>query len=446
MQAISSITPVPESPLSIRIEPFEHGKGGFYTINCWLTNDSANNCFIDVRDVMIRLRSVRTGDWSSKPSFMSLTEGNGTTSTYVWSAAPLQQFATVLSAIEGRLASANRLMLLRGESIPVVAKLEFGLSPGNYEIELQATASDKTFGTRWPVRATWLGLDVPGSSVSSNRPTQSLTVQSKSVVPIADGYEVCLTLMASGDKPRSILVPLNSTSPSWAGRLKASTADDRGIHIATSEERRSESEWHFSRVAEAGHEVKFRFRQERRFSGQSIHRIELELLTDQGLESFLLADGFDDIHAVTDLPPYGSLVQSAKLRARPVKQKFKAGDQLQFYVQATNETGQPMVWWMPLPQYPANRESYEIEIDGQKIDLPSRRPDYVFGWAAPWTCGRPCEWTCVLPSTLRLSPGKHTFRCSLLSPGGSYRNSLQNDVPLLDGSLTTTAISFEVGE
>jgi hypothetical protein len=261
-----------------------------------------------------------------------------------------------------------------------------------------------------------------------------------------DGYELRLTLAASGDLPRSIVVPTDAAKRSWSGRLRAFAKDGTSIALETSERSRFEDPWHLEQIGEAGHSLKFDFRQEGRFSGQSIHRIVLDLLTDRGVESFEVADEFRDVQAVVDLPSFGKPVQGAKLRVRPVRASFKVGQPLQFYVQAVNEAGEPVVWWMSLPQYPANRECHAVEIDGEKVDLPSRKTDYIFGWAATWTCQRPCEWTCTLPSSVRLPAGKHTFRLSVVSEGGTYRNASNDNVPVLAGTVSSTEVEFHVDE
>ena len=261
-----------------------------------------------------------------------------------------------------------------------------------------------------------------------------------------DGYQLRLTVAAPNGNKRSIAVPAEAGKGSWSGRLRAFTADGSKIELLTSERSRFENLWHLERIGETGHELNFEFRQEGRFSGQSMDRIVLDLLTDRGIESIDVANGFRDVNAVVDLPQFGEPVQGAKLRARPVRPSFKVGQPLQFFVQAVNESGQPVVWWMSLPQYPANRECLAVEIDGEKIVLPNRKADYIFGWAAPWTCQRPCEWTCILPSTVRLAAGKHTFRCSIVSKGGAYRNSQQVNVPVLDGELWSTIIEFQISE
>jgi hypothetical protein len=446
MQSIGSITPLPEPPLKPRIEFTPLRPNESFQLVCRLENESDQECFVRLSAVNIVVRQKRTTDWPEKPSYFSTTQTSNNVSTFEWSAGPLQHLVIAVPDPSGGLSPSHRVRISAKESVPIAILFDKGLPAGQYEIEATARGSDRDFGKVWPERTEWAPLDVEESSRAKTLSTIPLRVTKKSITPLDDGYELRLTLASSGDAPRSIAVPTDIGKRTWAGRLQAFTADGTTIAMATGERGRSEDPWHLEQIGKAGHDLKFEFRQEGRFSGQSIHRIVLDLLTDRGVEPIEVANGFHDVHAVVNLPSFGKPVQGAKLRVRPVRSNLKVGQPLQFYVQAANEAGQPVVWWMSLPQYVASRECHATEIDGKKIDLPSHKADYIFGWAAPWTCHRPCEWTCTLPSSERLVAGKHTFRYSIVSPGGVYRNAQGVNVPVLAETLSSAPIDFQISE
>ena len=445
MQSIGSITPLPEPPLTARIELTPPAPNEPFQLNFWLENESNQECFVRLSDVNIAVRMTRTTDWPEEPPFFSHTQTLGNVSTYIWSTGPLQQLVIAVPP-SGGLSPSNRVKISGKETFPVAVMLDKGLPAGQYEIQATVRGSDREFGKGWPERTVWIPLDIEKTARPRELSANPLSVTKKTIAPLDDGYELRLTLAASGDTRRSIVVPTDVGKRTWAGRLRAFAVDGTKIEMLTSERARFENPWNLEQIGEAGHDLKFEFRQEGRFSGQSIHRVAVDLLTDRGVESIEVANGFRDVHAAVELPSFGESLQGVKLRVRPARPIFKLGQPLQFYVQAVNETGRPVVWWMSLPQYSASRECHAIEIDGEKFDLPSRKADYIFGWAAPWTCHRPCEWTCTLSSSVRLAAGKHTFRYSIVSKGVLYRNSQDVNVPVLAGTLSSTAVDFQVSD
>src|SRR5262249_16465199 len=154
-----------------------------------------------------------------------------------------------------------------------------GLSAGQYEIEATVRGSDGEHAKRWPERTVWVSSDIEDKSRQRDLSGSLLSITKKAIAPLDDGYEVRLTLTASGDRPRSIAVPVDASKRTWAGRLRAFALDGLKIDMLTSERSRFENPWHLERIDEAGHELKFEFRQEGRFTGQSIDRIVLDLLT-----------------------------------------------------------------------------------------------------------------------------------------------------------------------
>jgi hypothetical protein len=271
------------------------------------------------------------------------------------------------------------------------------------------------------------------------KPSQPLRIASKSLRTLRDYYELQLNLVAPPGKVRSLAVPAGNSRRTWAGRLRGFTADNRELEIRNNQAALSSGPWHLEQIPETGHAVKLEFRQQLRFSGASIDRIVLDLLTDRGVESYEVAKGFRDVHAVLNLPPFGETVQGVKLRARPAGKSFRVGQPLRFHMQAVNNGGKPVSWRMP--SSPAG-PSMAVEIDGKEIELPPEHDTYIHGWNGSDRSIRPYEWTCALPTSVKVAPGEHTFRFSIVSTEGADPNARQPNA--LKGKLSSNTVEFRV--
>jgi hypothetical protein len=113
-------------------------------------------------------------------------------------------------------------------------------------------------------------------------------------------------------------------------------------------------------------------------------------------------------------------------------------------MQAVNISGQPVAWWASHSSLLGGNG--EIAIDGELLELPEPKQEYIWGWASEHTCGTPKEWTLTLPPRYSPGPGRHTLRFSVTSKGGVYKNANRQNVPLLNGRLESNEIEFVIGE
>lgn len=182
-----------------------------------------------------------------------------------------------------------------------------------------------------------------------------------------------------------------------------------------------------------------RFRKNSRYA-PAINRISLDVLTDAGFETVEITDTFHDPDVVAETP-FGPVTEGVKLRIRPAKSTFRAGDPLAFHFQVANVSGKPVCWWKPANDLGDN---IRIEIDKKPIDMPAIKAEYIGGWAAAWTCQTAMERTVTLPAGLSLAKGRHTLRYSIVSKGGTYTNAQNSPIPLLPGELQSNETEFAV--
>ena len=171
------------------------------------------------------------------------------------------------------------------------------------------------------------------------------------------------------------------------------------------------------------------------------------MLTERGVETFVLSEQFEDA-AVPELPPFGPELDGVKLRARAAKRAFRHDEPIRFYLQAVNVSGEPVCWWQPVNRISnsvaeAVGENIGIAIDGEPIELPERKAEYIGGWAGKHTVAEPREWRVTLPD-VGLKAGRHTFRYSITSGEGTYKNANGKLIPLLNGTLTSNTVEFTI--
>lgn len=192
-------------------------------------------------------------------------------------------------------------------------------------------------------------------------------------------------------------------------------------------------------IPKTGAVIEGRFRKHSRFA-QPITRLSLCVLTDHGIETLVLSDDFKD----QDVPPttaYGAVTGGVKLRVRPARAVFKGTEPMRFHLQAVNVSDEPVCWRMPSNGIGDN---VIIEIDGRKVALPERKPEYIGGWAAQWTCQTPEEWTITLPDSVKCAPGQHTIRYIVVAEGGTYKNANNELIPILRGELVSNRANYSV--
>jgi hypothetical protein len=170
----------------------------------------------------------------------------------------------------------------------------------------------------------------------------------------------------------------------------------------------------------------------------AIKTFKLRVLTGSGIEMVVLTDQYQDPEDYGSVP-FGPVFEGVKLRVRPHRKIFKAGEQLIFRSEAMNVSKVTVYWWNSSSGVGATGKIY---IDGKELVLPAEKADYIIGWGSKRLMTTPKEMTVRLPKSVKLALGKHTLRYEITSPGGFYRNA--NGPPLLKGTIKSNTISFTI--
>ena len=145
MRAISSITPLPEPPLGIRIElvPPDPAPNEPFQLICWFDNLSENTCFVWTRDTTIKMRCTRSTEWPEKPSFFHRSGSVGKIATYEWSAHNTDNLVSSAPWHASQLATSHRIAIPAGKSFPLAVIFDQGLPTAESEIEITSRGSEK---------------------------------------------------------------------------------------------------------------------------------------------------------------------------------------------------------------------------------------------------------------------------------------------------------------
>jgi hypothetical protein len=253
-------------------------------------------------------------------------------------------------------------------------------------------------------------------------------------------YEISLRVTPGTGGPRRVAGA--GSGSSFAGRVRGFSRDGSPVAVEVVRDPVPGERWSLVPLPEEGRKVRFRVRPSSRFPEKGLDRLEVEVLGSEGIMRVV------DPVVVGESPgppqvPFGPSVQGVRLRGRAADGAVEADGELRIHLQALNETGRPVVWWQP---HPARYESETValEIDGRACRTANRQGKYIEGWAGGRNCSEPREWTVRIPAPPGLLPGKHVLRLTIRSVGGSYRNSLGKEVPVLAGDLQSNAIEFTV--
>ena len=186
--------------------------------------------------------------------------------------------------------------------------------------------------------------------------------------------------------------------------------------------------------------VNARFRKSSRFA-PAIKTLAISFVTEQGAETLQISEDFHDTDVTAEIP-FGAVTDGVKIRIRPAHTELKTGLPLTFYVQAANASGIPICWWKPITGF---GENVIVELDGEPLDLPKKKAEFIGGWAGTWMIQEPEELTVKLPATVQISEGKHTLRYIIVSDGGTYLKANKKSVPLLKGRILSNTATFATG-
>ncbi|MCH8830660.1 MAG: hypothetical protein IID45_13875 [Planctomycetes bacterium] len=445
--AVSKISRLADSSVRIHVDiiPPNPAPSTPFQMVFRLENTSDRSIHVRNSDVMIHIRHLRKTDQPNKPSFLIKAYTRGQLSVVETSEQMSQSLVRALGDSHTNLSSAHYLTIEPGEAFPLAIISDKGFLSGGYEIQASVTAMTHDRRKQVPRCVVWKRFDVArknrGATEKRNADKDNLplVVLKKSVSTLLDGYRATMMLKPRSAKHRRIV----RCKTECSGRLRAFDAKGKEISLEVHQpfyRTGQPGPWRLRSVPPGGIPVRISFRKKSRFETAKIVKLSLDLLTDRGLESFVLSEKFKDTHVLPAVP-FGTPTDGVKLRIRPARQSFKAGEPLRFHMQAVNVSRKNVVWWMP-----SNRlgKHILIEIDGKPIRQPQRKADGVSGWAADWTCKIPKESSVTLPPTTKIAKGKHTIRYTIISDGGNYKNANDVLVPLLRGRLASNLATFEL--
>ena len=170
------------------------------------------------------------------------------------------------------------------------------------------------------------------------------------------------------------------------------------------------------------------------FPDSPIVHITCELLTDQGLKTFVVADSFDDSLFIRS-PSFGSEKGGVKCRIRTDSASYKSGDGVVLFWEIINTKQKSLML--------TNKKGWTVEVDGKKVDMLSGE-DKSWGWATQRGPYRPQQFLIKMDSS-KLSIGEHTVQISYKGKGGSYKNVDGKWIPGFKGTLKSNCWTFTIG-
>jgi len=331
-----------------------------------------------------------------------------------------------------------RVTIQPGETFPFCLALDKGLAKGQYEIAARLSLhldADKPV----PV-AGWLALDVPTNPQDTRPQIPSALRLRPSAFRVRDEWTaVDLRLTNGGPQPRWIpQCTDNERALLWLGRLHGTTREGKEIPLTFSypkgSSKGSPEACTMARVPPEGLQTTIEFRPESAFSESPVARLTCEILTDRGLETFVLADAFTD-RTFAAPPPFGTARNGLKVRIRTHRQACEPKGLLRIYWQLVNLHQKPLVL--------RSAGGWRVEIDGRTLARPYK--DTVWGWAMSYDHYRPEEHYIDLRG-LDLAPGDHTVKLFCRSVGGHYKNANGKRIPAYSGTVASNVFRFTVAE
>jgi hypothetical protein len=449
---IGEVTALDRSPLEVKVRTIPEAvtDAGPFQFVIELVNHSPQAIAVRNESVMLKVRhqpEVKGGD---EPSALFKKYSHAQLS--VKSVHSVQMYQSFVKTAARRYANLSRgvnIHISAGGSFPLAVLFEDGLSAGEYEIEVSGRCrEDKTWHRPSMV---WTNLEVgPQRKEEAERPGQLRLVR-KAIKVGWVNYPFEFVVAPPEGEARQLVGFGNVEAEGWTGRVSALDAEGAAIPLeahAVYATRHYPHAWQLFEIPEDGLRLRGTFRKASYFSQQSVARVVVDVLTERGVETFVLSEQFEDA-AVPALPPFGTELDGVKLRARAARRTFRHDEPIRFYLQAVNVSGEPVVWWKPVNRISSSTaeavgENIGIAIDGEPIELPERKAEYIGGWARKYPPGHVKEWRVILPESIDLGPGKHTFSYSITSGEGTYTNASGKLIPLLNGTLTSNTVKFMI--
>jgi len=359
----------------------------------------------------------------------------------------------VPTAILGNPSEGPGSYLLKPDStMPFTLVLSKGLPEGKYEVEFTVIATVSIVKSwlvinsvkeKFEQKSKPSELTLSYCKINDDDPWIKSTYGNISDTEKASSSEwIGLSLILKNISKKERFIPASSDSGGMlcVGHLIGYTTSGKMVGLVFKYRHPPSKHWSLVKIPQEGHTIKFHFRHPSYFPEELIVKLTCQILTDQGLESFVIEPEYKDPFFVKSPDP-GPATNGVTCRIRTDKTVYKVGEQIRFYAQFTNISGKPICWWKPDSDL---GENIEVLIDDRGITLPNNKAEYISGWAAQWRCAIPEESVICLPNSLNLAPGKHSLIYKIISKAGTYRNANNENISLLDGILISNTVQFTV--
>lgn len=441
MEEIGDIQTLPDPPLSVELatRPKAIATNVPFQVICTLQNSGNRPLPVSGRDVTVRLaRELKNESEPDAPDFLIPSYKRGQLQT---SSEPFGMYSSLVTDSGGQyemLSHGDHLIIPANDHFPVVLMFSNGLPVGKYELQLSARAQlDKE-----QLEATdkWLAIEVANELHEAIHLKHDYGVLRRSVSLEEGAYSATISIAAPEEAQQRIAQSSEFGKAVFAGQLRAFTKTGEPVRLRVHAQEPSTT-WQLTPVPPTGVNIAVGFRKATNFPSQAIYTLFIDLLMGDGVESFCLANEYDDKNMPL-LPPFGKEAGGIRLRIRPLAASFKEDQTPVFYLQAENRSGKPVCWRQASGHLSS---ALRLAIDGKTLDLKDTYLDCIQGWAAEWTVNNPQEWEIEIPISIwKPLKGAHRICYTLKAQRGHYLNANNIEVPLLSNDLTSNVAEFKV--
>ena len=457
--AIEVLEPAPIE-LQLKCVPAAPAPGEPFQLICQIKNVGRQALKLN-SSTLIKLRATGTTDpvpyrASNRTKYRYLIPNSLRTKSqeiveYRWHSARLG--ITRLSDFRRMTNKASVYAIASGDSAPEVVMFRHGLPVGQYEIEIDKSQSMRLLEDgEWlynPSAVAWLKLDIKEHAERQGENGKSLVVLDQSVRRHDDGYAATVTANRVDGTAWRVLCDGTDTN-GFVGFFRAYDNDNREVPIDLPLSHENPPK-QMVKVNRTGIQVTTRFGLRDRFETRPFARFELDLVTDEGVETVSF-DHSVAAHFDTAQSAFGKEIDGVKMRIRPTTSAFRSGEQLRFFVQFVKESeGAAYVEFTPNDW----GQTSSIEIDGQRINLRSifaKKKGHILrveGGGVTWNSGGTQQRPFNMPlrfTTMRepkqivqLQPGLHTLKFTIRSRGGNQTDNAEVE-PIIDGDLSAQTV------
>jgi hypothetical protein len=434
--------PVPPVSLNLEIIPNKIPANGAFQILVRIKNNSNNTITIKPESVTIAALQV-PDDKSEQGDFYSYYHIG-----QFMSELQHRQLRSVIYSVPWRSYHilgnpsdvVGRVSLEPGQSFPFVLAFDEGLVKGQYEAEAILQYYINNGADSIPV-GDWIDFDIGAENTVALRAKSDLALKMLDIKTQYKWFLTNLTVTNNGNSKR--MLPqgiLDHGEILWLGRIYGWSSDGKEIPLTFENPLYSSgppSNPFTITETSPGDTVnsEIRFRPMSYFPDNPITRVTCELLTDHGLEPFVLNDTFNDSLFIKP-PSYGSEKNGAKCRIRTDSTSYKRGDGILLFWQVVNIKQQPITL--------TDKNGWTVEIDGKKVKN-LRGETKIWGWATKYGPFQPQENNIEIDSS-NLSIGKHSVQIFCEGKGGTYSNANNENVPAFKGTLKSNSWTFTLEE